>query len=464
MMLIRDQAGRTARLALYSGLAWLLVALVSGLGAVLAAAGLADGPVRQLQPAFLNTLLFGWFALGGTAVGLFIIQRTLGVALYSEPWGQLSVWLWNAANAAGVGALMMDMWSPGPFPGYVWPVQLVWLLALLLLLLNVARTLNSVGQPFFIGTAYFLAALTWGGAVYFLGNGLWRPQGPGGDPASALLQSLYEPGIVWLWAVPPALGAALYVAATASGRPLYSWRLAALGLWSLALHGAGGVHRLWGADVPAWAQAVSAAAAVLTLAAPLAFVVNVNATVGTGHGKAAVLARPSGRLLLRGQWLMFTAGVVAALQPLSVFQQHSFGTQWMVVPSLTALLAATLLIFAGVYELLPLLRMPKDRPDGPLYGPRAAYWHGTLSLIGAALFIAGVMVSGTVQIISRLLDGAAADMAGAAAPGLSIQAAGLALLLAGQVLAVWIIARAAAVRRPVQLPVVVTNPGAKPHS
>lgn len=47
-MLIRDQAGRTAKLALYSGIAWLFVAAGSGLAAVLAAAGIVPAPVADL--------------------------------------------------------------------------------------------------------------------------------------------------------------------------------------------------------------------------------------------------------------------------------------------------------------------------------------------------------------------------------------------------------------------------------
>lgn len=463
-MLIRDQAGRTARLALQSGLGWLIVAFAAGLAAALSAAGLAGGPIHRLQPIFLNTLLFGWFALGGAGVGLLIIQRTLGAVLYSEPLGQVSVWLWNAANATGVAALLLDRWSPGPFPGYIWPAQLAWLLALLLFLLNTTRTLGTVREPFFIGTGYFLAALTWGGAVYFLGNGLWRPDGLGAGAAPALLQGMYAVSVVWLWAVPLALGTALYVAAAASGRPLYSRKLAQLGLWGLALHAATGVQRLWGAPVPAWAQAVSTAAAVLTLVPLLAFAVNVNETLGRGPHAAAVQARPPGRLLRFGLWLALAGGVAAALQTLSLVQRYVYGTQWSVAPWLAALFGATLLQLAGVYELLPLLRPPKDRPGEPLYGERAARAHVALSAGGAALFVLGVVLSGSLQVAARLSQGANAGLAAAAAPGLAAQAAGLALFLAGQVVLGAIVARAAAVREPARLPVVVTNPRPRPST
>lgn len=460
-MLIRDQAGRTARLALYSSIFWLLVAAGAGFAAALAAAGLLDGLVHQLQPVFLNTLLFGWFALAGVSLGLFIIQRTLGVALYNEPLGQFSVWLWNAANAAGAGALMTDMWSPGPFPGYVWPVQLVWLLGLLLLLFNVARTLNFAREPFFASTSFLLAALTWGLAVYVLGNGSWLPWGIVGDPVAALLQGMYAQSVVWLWAVPPALGVGLYVAAAAAGRPLYSRRLANLALWGLALHAATGIHRLWGAATPDWVQALSTGAAALTIVPTLAFVVNVNGTVGRGDRAAAVFTRPSGKLLRTGTWLVLIGGIIAALQPLTVVQQHVHGTQWAIASSLTALSGATLLLFAGVYKLLPMLRRPKDRPDEPLYGQRAAGWHVTLSTVGAVLFVAGLYLGGTLQVMARLASGARADLAAAVVPGLLVQAAGLGLLLFGQLFLIATVARAAAVREPVKLPVIVTNPGAK---
>lgn len=461
-MLIRDQAGRTARLALYSSIVWLFVAAGSGLSAVLAAAGIVPGFVHQLQPIFLNTLILGWTAMAGTSLGLFVVQRTLGVALHNEPLGQFSVWLWNAANASGVGALLMGLASPGPFAGYIWPLQLAWLLGLLLLLFNVARTLNSVREPFFAGTWYFLAALTWGAAVYFLGNGLWLPDGFGVNPAAALFQGMYTQSIVWLWAVPLAAGAALYVAPAVSGRPLYSRKLAHWGLWGMALHAGTGVQRLWGAAAPEWAHAVSVGAGVLTIVATLAVVVNVNNTVGSGERAAAAYATPSGRALRLGTWFLLIAGIFAALQPLTTVQQHVHGTQWAVTPHLTAVLAATLMLFAGVYELLPMLRRPKDRPDEPLYGERIAYWHVTFSGLGAALFVVGLSLGGTLQVAARNAAGAAADLASAAGPGLVMQAAGLALFLAAQALLAIIVARAALARQPIKLPVIVTNPGTEP--
>ena len=81
-------------------------------------------------------------------------------------------------------------------------------------------------------------------------------------------------------------------------------------------------------------------------------------------------ATPTGRALRLGLWLLLIAGITAALQPLTTVQQLVHGTQWAVTPHLTALLAAALLVFAGVYQLLPMLRQPKDRPEEPLYGER----------------------------------------------------------------------------------------------
>src|SRR5690554_3515979 len=457
-MLIRDQAGRTAKLALYSGIAWLFVAAGSGLAAVLAAAGIVPAPVADLQPVFLNAFLFGWIAMGGTALGLFIIQRTHGVPLHNESLGQFSVWIWNIANAGGLGALMMGMGSAGPFRGYIWPLQLLWLAGLLLLLFNVARTVNRVPEPMFASTSYFLAALAWGGAVYFAGNGLWLPGGFGVNPLAALFQGMYAQSVVWLWAVPLGAGAALYAAAAASGRPLYSRQLANVGLWGLALHAATGVQRPWGAAVPEWVQATSVGAGALTVVATLALFINVTRTVGEGPQAGAVYATPSGRALRFGTWLLAVTGVLAALQPLSLFQPYIQGTQWSVAPHLTALLGATLLMFAGLYELLPMLRQPKDRPDELLYDLKVAGRHVKLSCWGAGLMTAGLWAGGTLQVLARSSFGAGANLAGAAAPALLLQAAGLALLLAGQLFFVGIVAKAAAVRGRVELPVVVTDP------
>src|SRR5690606_24324624 len=127
--------------------------------------------------------------------------------------------------------------------------------------------------------------------------------------------------------------------------------------------------------------------------------------VGDGERAAAVYATPSGRALRLGTWLLLATGVLAALQPLTVVQQFIHGTQWAVAQHLTALLSASLLMFAGVYELLPMLRQPKDRPDEILYSPRVAHWHVTLSGLGAALVTVGLWLGGTLQVLARNASG-----------------------------------------------------------
>lgn len=469
-MLIRDQAGRTARIALYSGIVWLVVSLTTGLLALLAAGRILPGivspqvgdllGVHQLQPIFLNTFIFGWAAMAGTSLGLFIIERNHGVAISNEVLGQFSIWLWNVANAGGAGALLLGLSSSGPFAGYMWPMQVVWLLGLLLLLFNVARTINAVAEPLYASTWYLLAALAWGGALYFAGNGLWLvPYGFGVNPVAALFQSMYAQGVIWLWAVPLAAGAALYAAPVVAGRPLYSRRLAHLGLWGLALHAGTGVQRLWGASVPEWAQATSIGAGALTIVATLALIVNLNKTIGDGEQARTVAATPAGRLLRIGIVLFFIAGLQAVLQPLTIVQQYVHGTQWAVAQHLTALLAATMFLFAGVYELLPMLRRPKDRTTAVLYTDRGSWWHVTLSGLGAGLFIVGLWLGGTLQVLARLSSGPAVDLAHAAGPGLPVQAAGIGVLLVGQAFLAVTVVRAALARQPIKLPVIITNPG-----
>src|SRR5690606_41748912 len=88
VMLIRDQAGRTAKLALYSGIAWLFVAAGSGLAAVLPATGIVPAPVAELQPVFLNAILFGQNTMGRTALGLLIIHRSQRHTLHNQSAGQ----------------------------------------------------------------------------------------------------------------------------------------------------------------------------------------------------------------------------------------------------------------------------------------------------------------------------------------------------------------------------------------
>src|SRR5690625_3396808 len=150
MVFIRDHAGRTARLLLYSGIFWMVVASFVGMLAALSALGAADflvGPhtaefihVDRLQPIFLNTFVLGWAAMAGTGLGLLVVQRSYGLAVDNEPLGQLSVWLWNAVIAAGSGLALFGFRAGPAYAEFVWPLKLALFAALVLLLWNVART------------------------------------------------------------------------------------------------------------------------------------------------------------------------------------------------------------------------------------------------------------------------------------------------------------------------------------
>lgn len=460
-MLIRDQAGRTARLLLYSGIVWLFVALAAGVGAVFTAAGalyiqlpFGAAGAGLLQPVFLNALLFGWLSMAGLGVGLLAIQRAHGITLASETWGQLAVWLWNGANAAAVATLLMG-WRQGPaLADSLWQIKAVWLAALMLLLLNVARTASRARQPLYASAWYVLAALTWAVPVYLLGSGVLAPGWPV-DALGGLLYGMYAQGMVWLWAVPLALAAALYVAPDLSGQPLYSRALAALGLWGLVLYAGTGTERLLGAEMPPWLPALGASLAVLTLIPALAGTANIVQTIRPRWD--AVAATPPGRALIWGTVLLLLAGLQAALQPLSVVHGAIGMTQLAVAPALIAMLGgATFLLFAGIYHLLPMLRRPADRPGTPLYRERAARWHLGISGLGIVLYVVGLGLGGILQVSARTAFGA--DLAGVLWPALMLQGAALALFLAGQVFLVYTVARAASAPQPVKLPVIITNP------
>ena len=462
-VLIRNQAGRTARLLLYSGILWFFVALAAGVGTLLVGAGALDidtpyGPagVDLLQPVFLNTLVFGWLAMAGTGAGLLLIQRVHGLTLASEIWGQLAAWLWNGANAAGAAALVMG-WIEGPaFTEIVWPIKAVWLAGLVLLLLNVYATLSRGGTPLYAGVWYVVAAMAWMVPVYVLGSGILAPGWPV-QPLNALLYGMYTQGLVWLWAVPLTLALALYVAPAVSGQPLYSRALAQWGLWGLVLFAGAGAERLLGADVPAWVTALSAALAVLALVPVLANATNVLKTMRPSW--RAAMAAPPGRALMWGVELLVLAGVHAALQPLGVVHDIFRNTLLSVTAPLTALVGAcSFLLFAGIYQLLPMLRRPADRPGTPLYDERVARWHLGASGAGVALYVVGLWLGGLSQVMERAAYGTGANMAAALGPSLMVQAAGLGLLLVAQVLLVYTVAKAASVPQPVKLPVIITNP------
>jgi cytochrome c oxidase cbb3-type subunit 1 len=197
----------------------------------LATANASQAPHGNLLPVVRGLLVFGWLSSAAFGSILYIVPRLTGSPL---PFGRLLVL--NAlgwAGLVGLGSLAVASGFGRPFwiVSYPSPILVVMAASAALVLVAVVLSVLSRTTPrIYPALWYFVAALVWLIAALILAS-LPIYAGVG----QAMQQVFAGHTILGLWLLVAAIGTAYFVVPKELGAPLYSRRLALLGLWGLGL-------------------------------------------------------------------------------------------------------------------------------------------------------------------------------------------------------------------------------------
>jgi cytochrome c oxidase cbb3-type subunit I len=231
-------------------------------------------------PAFLNCFVYGWATCAGIGAGIWLIARFCRVPLRSPRFPILAGVIWNIGITVGVLSILA-----GATTGYQLlelPSYAAFVLFLGLVMVGLwALTMfwNRKPGPTYISQWYILGAFLWFSWIYGTANILLNFAGAPG-PAQPAINWWYIGGLIDLWLTPIALGLAYYLIPKLVERPVYSYKLALFGFWSLALFGGWtGMTQLIGGPLPAWMITASIVAKVLMLLPVLAVAANYHLTI-----------------------------------------------------------------------------------------------------------------------------------------------------------------------------------------
>ncbi len=311
-----------------SGTLWAVVAATAALLVMLSLAtgigpGLSALGAGRLNAAYIRAAFFGAISLPLAGA---LLAATGGFGLAGAPihHARRGLWLWNGGLGLGLLAILfLDAWpdrwglrpevwaaAPALADGLLWLGALLWLWALW-------STAASAPDPLPVAAWFGLAAAI--GLVVCLGLGL-ALLGSVSGASQAIAGTLYQPGLVLLWAAPAALGVVAALLPQAAGAPLYGRRVVRLGLagWfglgALALP-QGLVPEL----LPTWLiRPVEAAALALVVPATLLGVMLLGTLVGARRNLWARSGLPGlwiARLALAGGVLLLAEIVCAAALP-----------------------------------------------------------------------------------------------------------------------------------------------------
>lgn len=266
---------------LTSGAAWLAVSIFLG---VISSAKmhspdfLAHCPwltYGRVFPAHINALIYGWGMQAAFAVIIWLMARLSRKECTAAGTILAAGHVWNIGVALGILGILSGHGTGMPwmeFPSFAWPVLLISYLAIIVWSFIQFRV-RPEGHVY-VTQWYLLAAMLWFPWVFVTANVLLHCM-PGHPVMGAGINAWYRSSLTFLFFTPVALGAAYYLAPKVTGRAVYSYSLAKLGFWSLAIIAPwAGMQKLAGAPVPYFLPYVGAAATALIFIPACAAAVN----------------------------------------------------------------------------------------------------------------------------------------------------------------------------------------------
>jgi cytochrome c oxidase cbb3-type subunit 1 len=345
---------------LTSGAAWLAVSILLGIiaSAKVHAPGLLSScawlTYGRVFPAHLNALVYGWGMQAAFAVIIWLMARLSRKECTMTGTILTAGHLWNLGVSLGIIGILSGNGTGIPwleFPTFAWPVLLVSYIAIL-----IGSFIQFRVRPeghVYISQWYLLAAMIWFPWIFITANTLLHCI-PGHPVMGAAISAWFRSAFIFLFFTPVAIGAAYYLAPKVTGRPIFSYSLAKLGFWSLAVIAPwAGMQKLTGAPIPYFLPYLGAAATALIFVPAATAAYNTIRTMLSAEENLA--ASPSLRFTIAGITGLIVLAAAAVLLnlpgstlPLTQFSLSGYGFEILAIYGFFSLV-----MFGTAYFIVP---------------------------------------------------------------------------------------------------------------
>ena len=388
-----------AKTWLVSGAVWMVVGTLAGLGSAIHLvapdffSGISWLEFGRIRAVHTNTVLFGFVTAMLIGSALYILPAVLNTKLFSEPIGNLAAFVFNLAILSGDIALMAGKTQAREYAEYIYPVDVLIVLAFILLAINTVMTIIKRHERLlYVSAWYFAGAMIWTLIMYPLGNVMWHPAtGSQSGVVDAIFLWFYGHNIFGLLVTPLAVGIGYYMVPRIAGAPLYSQMLGIIGFWTLlAFYTHIGGHHLLQAPIPTWLKTISIIDSFAMMLPVATVLVN---WWYTSRGRfSKFLVNPSAKFLLLGSIWYAIVCIQGPIQSLAWVQRVTHFNNWVIGHSHIAVLGFTgFIALGGMYYVLPYITGRRIYSEKLI---NVQYW---LLLLGLLDFFIWLTAAGLIQ-------------------------------------------------------------------
>jgi cytochrome c oxidase cbb3-type subunit 1 len=342
----------------------------------------------RLRPVHTNSVFWGWTSLAMMGLGYYVVPRVGNNKLFSLKMGWWSLWLINACVLLGSLALMMGINnSGGEFREYIWPIQLLFGIGVVLTLINYINTIAKRNtREIYVSNWYIVAACMFGIVITIVAYLPFWQRGLG----ETISQGYYMHQGVGMWFMMFVLGLVYYFLPQQLNRPIYSYSLGILAFWSQILfYTLIGTHHFIFSSIPWSLQTVAIVGSVGMIIPVVAGSTNFILTFrGSWHKLAGSYTLP---FILVGTIFYFTGSMQGTAEAFRTTNLYWHFTDFTVAHShLTMYGIIAFFLWGFIYAIIP--RMTRQEPPQVTVGVH--FW---LALIGLMFYAVPLMIGGTLK-------------------------------------------------------------------
>lgn len=351
----------------------------------------------RLRPLHTNAVIF---AFGGStlmATAYYSVQRTCGVALWSNRLAWFTFWGWNLIIVLAVITLPLGMTEGKEYAELEWPIDIliavIWLSFSFNFLMTIAKRKTPhiyVSNWFFLG---MMVMITYLHVVNSLAIpvSLFKSYSIFSGVQDAMIQWWWGHNAVGFYLTAGFLGIMYYFVPKQANRPIYSYRLSVLHFWSLMFGYVWlGAHHLQYTALPDWTGSLGAAVSMAMIIPSWGGAINGMMTLSGAWDKLRTDYILRFMIMSLAFYAMSTfEGPVMATKTVNALSHY---TDWTVGHVHSGALGWVAMVSAGaLYHLI--MRLWKTE----MYSMRLVGLHFWMATIGTVVYITALWVSGIMQ-------------------------------------------------------------------
>lgn len=342
----------------------------------------------RLRPVHTNTVFWGWASLAMLGLAYFVIPRTSNTSIFSYKMGWQSFGLINVAVLLGNVLLMAGINNGGgEYREYIWPVMLLFMIALVITFVNFYKTIASRKiTDIYISNWFILGALAWTIILSVIGYLPLYQDGLG----ETVIQGYYMHQGVGMWFMTFTLGLIYYYLPASLNKPIYSYSLGVLAFWTQMLfYTMIGSHHFVFSPLPWWLQTVAIVSSIGMFIPVIAGTTNFLMTMRGSWTKISTsYVLP---FFLVGTVFYFVGSGQGSFQATRFTNYLWHFTDFNIAHShMTMYGIITFFMWACIYAILP--RLTGREPMQILVG--AHFW---MALVGLLAYMISLMSGGTAK-------------------------------------------------------------------